>query len=185
VSLSAGSLDIRTPASLAADAASARSNGSYSKLWFNLARTQRLSDAWSLRASLTGQLASGNLDPSEKLVLGGMDGIRAYPQGEGFGDEGLLLDLEARVLLAGLSASVPGQVSLLGFVDAGRVTINKNPWYAGDNTRNLSGAGVGAVWEDAGNFAVRAYYSRKLGNEIALSAPDESGRFWIQAIKYF
>ena len=185
ISLSAGSLDIRTPAALAADAVSARSNGSYSKLWFNVARSQRLSDTWSLRGSLTGQFASKNLDPSEKLVLGGMDGIRAYPQGEGFGDQGLLLDVEARVLLAGLSARVPGQVSLLGFVDVGRVTINKNPWYAGPNTRNLSGAGIGAVWEDAGNFAVRAYYSRKLGNELALSAPDESGRFWIQAIKYF
>lgn len=185
LALSGGSLDIMTPGSLAADAASARTNGSYSKLWFNLARTQRLTDIWSLRGSLTGQFASKNLDPSEKLVLGGMDGVRGYPQGEGFGDEGLLLNLEARMLLADLSGRLPGQVYLLGFVDAGRVTINKNPWYAGSNERNLSGAGVGAVWEDPGNFAVRSYYARKLGNELALSAPDESGRFWIQAIKYF
>jgi hypothetical protein len=49
----------------------------------------------------------------------------------------------------------------------------------------LSSVGVGVSWDDPGNFAVRAYYARKLGSEDAISAPDKSGRFWIQAIKYF
>lgn len=185
LSLSSGTLDIQTPAALAADAATARTNGSYSKLWLNATRLQRVTDRVSLHASLTGQLASKNLDPSEKFVLGGMDGVRAYPQGEAFGDEGYLMSLEARFLLAGLSERVPGQVHLLGFVDAGNVTINKNLWFAGANERSLSATGVGATWVDPGNFAIRTYYARKLGNEDAISAPDKSGRFWIQAIKYF
>ena len=185
VGLSAGSLDIQTPAARAADAVSARTNGSYSKLWFNLARLQRVTDVVSLYGSFTGQLASKNLDPSEKLVLGGMDGIRAYPQGEGFGDAGYLASLEARLLLVGLSAHVPGQVHLLGFVDTGHITINESPWYAGSNSRTLSSVGVGATWEDPDDFSVRAYYAQKLGSERAISAPDRSGRFWIQLIKYF
>lgn len=185
VSLSSGVLDIRTPSALADDAATARTDGSYSKLWVNATRLQRVTDVVSLHASVTGQMASKNLDASEKMVLGGMDGVRAYPQGEGFGDQGYLVNLEARFLLAGLSQSVPGQVHLLGFADAGKITINKNPWNAGDNDRSLSGAGVGAMWGDPGNFAVRTYYARKLGGEDALSAPDKSGRFWVQAIKYF
>lgn len=185
VSLSSGSLDIRTPSALVDDAASARTDGSYSKLWVNATRLQRVTDVVSLHASVTGQVASKNLDASEKMVLGGMDGVRAYPQGEGFGDQGYLVNLEARFLLAGLSQSVPGQVHLLGFADAGKITINKNPWNAADNDRTLSGVGVGAMWGDPGNFAVRTYYARKLGGEDALSAPDKSGRFWIQAIKYF
>ena len=49
----------------------------------------------------------------------------------------------------------------------------------------LSGAGVGLTWSDTNNFLVRAYYARKLGNDLATSAPDKSGRFWIQAVKYF
>ena len=183
--LSSGSLDIQTPAALAADAVTARADGSYSKLWINATRLQRVSNAVSLWASVTGQIASKNLDPSEKLVLGGMDGVRAYPQGEAFGDQGYLATLEARLRLAGLSERVAGEVHLLGFVDAGSVTINKNPWFAGDNRRELSATGVGAMWVDAGNFAVRAYYAGKLGSEDAISAPDKSGRFWIQAIKYF
>lgn len=185
VALSTGQLDIRTPAALAADAASARTNGSYSKLWFNVSRGQRITDRLSLNASLTGQRASKNLDPSEKFVLGGMDGVRAYPQGEAFGDQGYLASLEARLLLGRMTGHLPGELHLVGFVDAGRVTINKNPWYAGPNERNLSGAGVGITWNDPGNFALRAYYARKLGHEEAMSAPDKSGRFWIQAIKYF
>ncbi|MEO5830112.1 MAG: ShlB/FhaC/HecB family hemolysin secretion/activation protein, partial [Rhodanobacter sp.] len=133
----------------------------------------------------TAQLASKNLDPSEKMVLGGMDGIRAYPQGEGFGDEGYLARLELRRLLPGLSDHVPGQVHLIGFVDSGHVTINKNPWYAGSNSENLRSAGVGVTWVDPGDFSVRMYYARKLGSQRAISAPDRSGRFWIQLIKYF
>ena len=183
--LSSGDLNIRTPAARSADAVSARTQGHYSKLWFNVSRAQRLSDRWSLNGSLTGQLASKNLDPSEKFVLGGMDGVRAYPQGEGFGDEGYLASLEARVLLGKMYDRMPGQLHLLGFVDGGRVTINKDTWYAGPNKRNLSAAGVGLTWEDPGNFAMRAYYARKLGSEVAMSSPDKSGRFWIQAIKYF
>jgi hemolysin activation/secretion protein len=185
LSYSAGSLDIQTPAALAADAASARTDGSYGRLWFNATRQQRVTDRLSLHGSFTAQQATKNLDPSEKLVLGGMDGVRAYPQGEGFGDEGYLAHVEAHLLLAGLSARVPGQVHVLGFVDAGYITIDKNPWFAGDNHRTLSGAGIGATWGDPGNFAIRTYYAVKLGSEDAISAPDKSGRFWIQAIKYF
>jgi hemolysin activation/secretion protein len=185
VGLTAGSLDIRTPQARAADAASARTNGSYQKLWVNASRVQHVTDRISLRASFTGQLASKNLDPSEKMVLGGMDGIRAYPQGEAFGDEGYLGSVEASLLLAGLSDHVPGQVHLLTFVDGGRVTINRNPWATGDNSRTLRSVGVGLTWDQPGNFAVRTYYACKLGSEDALSAPDRSGRFWIQAIKFF
>lgn len=183
--LSAGSLHISTPAARLADAAGPRTDGEYYKLWFNLARLQRVTDLVSLYGSVTGQLASTNLDPSEKLVLGGMDGIRAYPQGEGFGDEGYLAHLEARLLLARLSEHVVGQVHLIGFVDTGHITINKDPWYVGSNSRTLSSVGIGASWDDPGDFSVRAYYAHKLGGGSALSAPDRSGRFWIQVIKYF
>jgi len=184
VALSAGSLDIQTPAALAVDQATARANGAYQKLWFNLARNQRVTDLLSVSAAVSGQVASKNLDQSEKMVLGGMDGVRAYPQGEAFGDQGYVASVEARLLLAGLSQHVPGQVHLLGFVDTGHVTIDKNPWYIGDNSRDLGSYGVGMSWDDPGSFLVRTYYARKLGGEEAISAPDKGGRFWIQAIKY-
>jgi len=185
VGLSSGSLDILTPASLAIDAATARTNGSYSKLWFNLERLQRINDRFSVNASLSGQMASKNLDPSEEFVLGGMDGVRSYAQGEGFGDEGYIASLEARMLLLGMSERVAGEVHLLGFVDAGHIRINKNAWNNLPNERDLSGAGVGLSWDDPGNFSVRSYYAFRLGNEDAFSNDGDSGHFWIQAVKYF
>lgn len=185
VGVSSGSLDLQPASAAAADALGPRTSGAYAKVWASASRLQRVTDRVSLYGSVSAQRASKNLDPSEKFVLGGMDGVRAYPQGEAFGDEGYLATLEARFLLAGLSTRVPGQVHLLGFADTGRVTLNRNPWFAGDNERQLSAAGVGMTWIDPGNFAVRTYYARKLGSEDALSAPDRSGRFWIQAIKFF
>ena len=185
LSLSAGSLDIQTPAALAFDAATARSNGSYGKLGFNVMRLQRITDSVSLYGSISGQLASKNLDSSEKMELGGMNGVRAYPQGEAPADQGYLATLEARLLLPKFTQTLPGQVHLIGFVDYGNVTINKKPWAAGNNHRTLSAAGVGVTWAETDNFLVRAYYARPLGNEKATSAPDKSGRFWIQAVKYF
>jgi hemolysin activation/secretion protein len=186
VGVSFGTLDIRTPTALLIDNATARTNGSYDKLWFDLSRQQRVNDVLSFNASISGQWASKNLDPSEDFILGGMDGIRGYPQGEAFGDEGYLATLEAQLLLTRLSGSVAGDVHLLAFVDTGHVRINKNPWLdALDNERTLSSAGLGLSWIDAGNFSARMYYAVPLGGEEALSAPDKSGRFWIQAIKYF
>ena len=182
--LSAGTLDIQTPAALAADAISARTQGSYSKLAFNASRLQQVTNGLSFFAGISGQAASKNLDPSEKMSLGGMDGVRAYPQGEGFGDQGYLVNLEARLLLP-KAETLPGSVNLIGFVDGGSVTINKNPWVAGSNITNLAAYGVGLTWNEPGNFMVRTYYARKLGNVAATTAPDKSGRFWIQAVKYF
>jgi hemolysin activation/secretion protein len=65
------------------------------------------------------------------------------------------------------------------------VTLNRDPWQAGPNHRTLSGAGIGVNWADRDNFLVRAFYAHKLGSESASSAPDRSGRFWIQLVKYF
>lgn len=181
-----GNLDIETPAARTIDAATAQSNGHYNKLGFSAMRLQNVTDRVSLYGAISGQLASKNLDVSEKMSLGGMYGVRAYPVGEAYADEGYLLTLEARLLLPKFSQQMPGQMHLIAFVDSGSVRINKNVWDRSiDNRRTLSGGGIGLNWIDPGNFAVRTYYARKIGNEAATSAPDASGRFWIQAVKYF
>lgn len=179
-----GELDIETPAARAQDALTARSNGHFDKFSFSAMRLQRLGGPFSVYAGVNGQLASKNLDVSEKMSLGGMSGVRAYPEGEAYADEGALLAVEGRMDLPPLAASWPGRMQLLAFVDAGRVRMNHSPWAAGANRRTLSGWGLGANWGDPGNFLVRAYYARKLGSEPATSAPDRSGRFWIQLVKY-
>ncbi|MFT5721490.1 MAG: hemolysin activation/secretion protein [Motiliproteus sp.] len=125
-------------ASLAQDrgAGSANSNGSFSKLNFNLSRLQRLTAKNSILIALSGQYASKNLNSSEKLYLGGANGVRAYPQGEAGGDQGWIVNLEARHQLT-------EQLQGIAFYDEGLVRINRNVFAAGDNTRHLAGAGIG------------------------------------------
>jgi hemolysin activation/secretion protein len=180
-----GRMDILTPAAQAAVAATSQASGNYQKLAFAAARLQRVTDSVSLYGAVNGQLASKNLDISEKMSLGGAYAVRAYPVGEAYGDQGYVLDLEARLLLPKFSERMPGRVHLVGFVDSGTVTLNKSPWTPGSNSRTLSGIGVGVTWSDYNDFAINAYYARKLGNEVAISAPDSAGRFWIQLVKYF
>ena len=180
-----GNIDIQTPSMRAFDAATAQSNGHFTKLGFSAMRLQSVTDSVSLYAGINGQIGSKNLDSSEKMQLGGMNGVRAYPEGEAYADQGYLLTLEARMQLPKLSEQMPGQLELVGFIDTGSVTLNKNPWTIGDNRRTLSGAGIGLNWSAYNNFVVRTSYARKLGSGSATSAPDKSGRFWIQAVKYF
>lgn len=173
-----GEIDLQTAALRAADAASACSNGRFNKLGLSAARLQRVTETLSLYGAVNGQLASKNLDVSEKMELGGMYGVRAYPEGEAYADQGYVLNLEARMALS-------ARTQLIAFADHGSVTTNKDAWTSGPNRRTLSAAGIGLSWTDTNNVVVKAYYAHKLGNEKALSAPDAAGRFWIQAVKYF
>lgn len=179
-----GNLDLQDPAARAADAAAAKTQGSYSKLGFNVARLQSAGGSAQLYAAASGQVASKNLDVSEKMPLGGANAVRAYPEGEAYGDRGFVLTLEARYTLP-MADSVPGQVQLIGFIDTGAVTLSRNPWFPGKNTRKLSGAGVGLNWWLGSDFNLKAFYAHKVGNAPATSVPDASSRFWIQAVKYF
>jgi hemolysin activation/secretion protein len=181
---SSGNIDLQTPVNLAFDAATAQTNGHFNKLAFSATRVQGLTDMFSLSASVNGQIASKNLDVSEKMELGGMYGVRAYPEGEAFGDEGYVLNMEARMNLAKFSERMPGQLQLIAFGDVGSVVADKNPWppITGTSRRTLAGYGLGVNWSETNNFMVRAYYAFRVTHH---PLPDETGRFWIQAVKYF
>jgi len=180
-----GDIELQSPAELAIDSGTARTNGRYQKLGINLSWQQNLTATTSLYAALNGQFAGKNLDASEKMALGGVNAVRAYPEGETYGDEGYVLNLEVRRLLPAFSAHQPGQLQLIGFADSGTMTLNKDPWGAGSNRRTLSGLGLGLNWFKNNDFMVKAYVAHKLGNAVATSSADADSRFWLQGIKYF
>jgi hemolysin activation/secretion protein len=184
-SLSLGNLDLREPADRAADAATARSDGGYGKVQLSVARLQTVTGPLSLFGSVRGQIAFDNLDISEKMELGGAYAVRAYPEGEAYGDQGYVATAEARLLLPGLAPSVPGDVQLFGFVDVGAVDYAKDPWFTGSNRATRSGYGAGVSWAAPGNLFLKATYARKLGDADATSAPDKAGRAWFQISKIF
>lgn len=122
----------------ATDDATARTAGRFTKLNLDVARQHQLAKGWTLYGRLSGQWAGKNLDASEKLALGGPNGVRAWPAGEALGDEGWLGQFELRYRMDAFEPYL--------FVDAGAVRINHSPWAEGNNSRSLSGAGLGMRW---------------------------------------
>jgi hemolysin activation/secretion protein len=109
--------------------------------------------------------------------------VRAYPDGEAFGDQGYLATGEARLALGSLAA-IPGRLQLIAFVDTGAVDRAHDPWFPGPNRTHRSGAGAGINWEGPYDLLLRASYARRLTGP-ATSAPDDGGRAWFQIVKLF
>jgi filamentous hemagglutinin family protein len=166
-----GDLDIQSAAERAADALGAQSDGGFTKVYASLARLQSLGGPLSLFASVRGQVASDNLDISEKMELGGAYGVRAYPEGEAFGDQGYLATLEGRLLLNRWTRALPGEFQLIGFVDVGEVDFDVDAFAAGSSGAQRSGAGAGLSWSRPNDLLLTASYARKLGDAEATSGP--------------
>jgi len=176
----AGRLSLQSTGLAAADAAGAGTQGGYSKTVVFINRVQGLTEDWRLSLNYTGQWARDNLDSSEKFSVGGLSGVRAYPPGEAAGDDAHLLQMELRYQGFALG---PGQFVPFGFYDAARSRINHRAFagFAGRNTRELAGYGVGAEWSVPGSVFVRAWLAHKAGSEAATADSDRASRFWVQA----
>jgi hemolysin activation/secretion protein len=180
---SVGTLDIRSPVDRAIDDVTAQADGGYSKFQASLARIQNVVGSLSLYGSVRGQLATSNLDSSEKMELGGAYAVRAYPEGEVYGDEGYFATGEVRVLLP--EFGIPGRIQLIGFIDHGSVRLAHDPWFTGSNTAKRSGYGAGLNWNAPNNFLIQTSYARKLGDQPSILYDDGKGRFWFRVAKIF
>lgn len=197
LNVTAGDVSLNgNPANKLADVNSAGTQGGFTKLAFNLNRFQNLgiSEDWIAFLGLSGQWSGDNLDSAEKFILGGPNGVRAYPVGEAVGDRGLLATLELRrkVVMPWVD-----QAQLLLFVDAGRVELNAQPWpgavptATGRNGYTLKGWGVGLnVAKD--KWAVQSAVAARIGSNPgrATDGSDADGResdvrAWLQATRRF
>lgn len=193
IAISAGRLDLGAdPANQAADAASLHTQGDYLKASYQLTAQQNLGSKVTLAGRVSGQVAGKNLDSSEKFILGGPNGVRAYPAAEAPGDEGWLASLEIRYDLPG--ATHWGDVRLFSFIDTGGITLHKDAGnmaigtYTGRNRFNLAGAGLGATLSRAENYSVNIVWAFPWGNNPGRSSAglntdgrQDASRFWLQA----
>lgn len=178
--LVAGRLVIDTAADRASDEALGRrgTGGGFVKLTLQGSRLQALAPGWSLFGAGTLQWASRNLDSAEKLALGGAQAVRAYPAGEAAADAGLLLSAELR-------RAVGKHWSVFGLIDHGRARLQMRPLEGAENTRSLSGVGVGAFFSDPEWFTLRASLALR-GGEVPASEPDAGrARLFFQLQKSF
>jgi hemolysin activation/secretion protein len=140
--------------------------GSFSKAAVSLSRLQRLSDKNVIQTNLSGQYAFKNLDSAEQFSLGGPYGIRAYPNSEGQGDHGIMLNVE---LKHGFTPTFEG----FAFYDWGQIQKHQNTyptWNTGtDNTRikniyELQGTGIGVNWNITPALRLNWVFATTLGS---------------------
>ncbi len=190
-SVTTGSLR-ESSALTAEDARKNGTEGNYTRFNVGIARLQRLSERLNLNLSGSAQMALDNLDSSEKFSLGGPNNLRAYPVGEASGDKGELLSAELRYAFP-LAAKLEN-LQLIGFYDAGHITIN-NERYAADlstatgrNDYWLLGAGAALHYAYSGRFSLRATWAHVIGDNAGRSIEGKNSdglndrdRFWLQS----
>jgi len=161
----------------------------FAKTNLTVSRLQAVSERLALYGSYSEQFTNKNLDPSEKFSLGGPNAVRAYPQGEGAGDEGYYGTIEMRYRLPA-EESMPGSVVLAGFYDFGRSVLIKHPTsfdIANNATlmRRIAGPGIGLNWEVPNDWYLRTtlafHDTSKATADHLLRYP----RFYLQFSKYF
>ena len=165
-----------------ADAATAKTQGNFSKWNANFSRLQNVSQRNSIYLTLAAQRASGNLDSSQKMSVGGPYTVRAYDMGAVSGDAGSLLTAEFR---RDMGQVLQGQCQAVAFVDSAHVTVNQNVWVAGANSATLTGAGVGLNWAGQNQWNARTYVATRLGELPELVASTSSTRAWVEISKGF
>lgn len=161
--------------------------GSYSKIIFNFSRQQILDEGLSLLVTASWQMASKNLDSSEKIYLGGASGVRAYPSNEGGGSEGRTLTTELRQRLA-------DRWTLSGFYDYGWAVVNRSPPATPSIPASyyLHGAGISLTWLGPEGVDLKATAAQRFNSNPLQSAQglDTDGsrkntRLWFTASKAF
>lgn len=161
-----------------------RTAGLFNKLNVDYQRAQFFGGASSIYFTAQAQLASKNLNSAEKFALGGPNGVRGYPVGEGIGDAGALISLEYRYQLPAAMSLGKEPVSLLTFFDYGYVRFNQTgPGLPGAvNSLALSSVGVGAMVGQVGSFLIKAHLAwRTNANLPSTGDADRSPRVWLLA----
>ncbi len=175
VAVTAGRLDLDA-ANAENDAQGHRTAGSYAKVNFQVTHDQAFGSA-GLSARLSGQFAGKNLDSSEKFALGGVQAVRAYPQGEASSDEAVMLNLEGYRNFDGWRAKV--------FADAaaGRTWHDPLPG-ENHNLNRRSGVGVGVDAALPGQFVLQAVVAWRTAR-APTSDTDRRPRAWLQVSRSF
>ncbi|QHJ00995.1 ShlB/FhaC/HecB family hemolysin secretion/activation protein [Xylophilus rhododendri] len=177
-----GDLSIQSPDALSFDQSPAghATEGTYHKINFQLSRLQAITARHSLYVSVGAQRAGGNLDPSEKLSLGGARAVRAYASSEALVDEGAIGIVEWRW-------SYNDELTPFVFYDAAHgQQVRRTTPFDGTNGISLRGYGIGAAWSKPGNFSINATLAWRDGTRVALTdGGDRNPRLYIQLQKVF
>ena len=164
----------------------------FAKLTYTFARLQDWITGRALfYFSLRGQHTTYNLDTTEQFRLGGPDGVRAFPAGEGTGDLGAVASAELRLLPPDDWFGRAARAMVFSvFADGGYVQFRVRPRQASGpnvsvNQARLGGVGLGFAWVQPGDFSMRLSIAKPV---VGTSRSDDKARqvrVFLQAAKLF
>ena len=153
----------------------ANTEGTYNKINFNANYLQTFDKHFDLLFKYAGQLANKNLDGSEEIVLGGINGVRAYPTSFGSGDEGYVANLEFRY-----HTDIPG-LTLSTYLDTGHVMVTHDSSNASYGGETATGWGIGITYTKPNCYFARLDYARRIGGPRYYKTDKDAldkGRIW-------
>jgi hemolysin activation/secretion protein len=189
VAYTLGDLKFGNAALNAADQAGHKTAGLFGKTNISVSRLQAVSERLALYGAYSQQFTNKNLDASEKISLGGPSAVRAYPQGEGAGDQGYFATLELRYRLP-FEENLPGSLVLAGFYDFGRSILINRPTLAdfaanSPLLRRIAGPGVGLNWEVPNDWYLHASLAFRDTTQATADHLLRYPRFYFQFSKFF
>ena len=139
--------------------------------------------SWIIRGG--GQLASGELIPSEQLGVGGYNTVRGYDEREANGDRGFVASTELRspawTVLGRISKwNVQDQAQVLAFMDYG-LAENIDP-LVGETTAHLNSVGGGVRYTISRYLTFRLDYGYQLHKSGSPTESDYKSRVHIGVI---
>lgn len=175
-SLTVGRLNFKNDVDKQSDENGANTNGTFSKTNLDIESDTVLKEKFRWKNALQLQYALGkkNLDGSEDMSIGGINGVRLYPDGEESAENGYIFNTE-------LIYSLPGYKefnSQIGaFYDVGRVYVSRNT--TNEDSRALQDVGI-SYYATYKSFFLNAYLACRINNVHITSEDDYYSRFMFQ-----
>jgi hemolysin activation/secretion protein len=177
-----GRLGFDNAAAATDDAATAKTQGAFSKWNLNLARQQQFTAADGVYLSFAAQWTHDNLDSSQKMIAGGPYTVRGYDLGVLSGDTGEIGTVEFQ---HALGVAWGGNWQAAAFFDSEHILVNKNPWVAGTNAATLNGAGIGLNWSGPQQWSAKLQVAERVGGVSSLIQDPSSVRLWAEINRAF
>lgn len=158
------------------DEAGADTNGNFTKINIELGQDFQLMPSLRFENTLQMQYAldDKNLDGSQDLSIGGINGVKFYPSGEESAENGFIFNSE---LIYALPAFKGLNSSISFFYDVGRVYVSNN--FSGTNSKTFQDFGLGYYGSYKDTF-INAHLAHNIAHDVT-SQDNYSSRFMVQA----
>jgi hemolysin activation/secretion protein len=178
VTLTTGNLKFLDDTSRGIDEQGAKTAGNFSKINGYARAMTFLPEEFSLQTGIQVQKALGhkNLDGSEDISVGGINGVKLFPDSELSAENGVIFNLELFKDL-GVYNNITNKIGL--FYDAGKASMEDTSNDTTFQSRTLQDIGLG-YYGSYQSFFVKAELARSAGGSTVTSEPRYTTRGLVQ-----